>query len=56
MVVQCIGLGLNAAGVWLAVGDAGLPRMAGEAVILPAVTVTTFLLSRRWVFHAPDAR
>ena len=53
VVVQLLGLGLNALGVWLTVEQAGLPRMAGEAVILPAVTVTTFLLSRRWVFPAP---
>ncbi len=56
VLVQVVGLGLNALGVWLAVGHAGLPQMAGEAVILPVVTVTTFLLSRRWVFHAPAAR
>ncbi|HVP03132.1 MAG TPA: GtrA family protein [Solirubrobacteraceae bacterium] len=55
VVVQGIGLALNAAGIWFTVRHAGLPRMAGEAVILPAVTVTTFLLSRRWVFHAPEA-
>ncbi len=55
VLVQLVGLGLNALGVWLAVGQAGLPRMAGEAVILPAVTVTTFVLSRRWVFPAPHA-
>ena len=55
VLVQLVGLGLNALGVWIAVGHAGLPRMAGEAVILPVVTVTTFLLSRRWVFHAPPA-
>ena len=56
VLVQLVGLGLNALGVWIAVGHAGLPRMAGETVILPVVTVTTFLLSRRWVFHAPAAR
>jgi putative flippase GtrA len=55
VIVQLAGLALNMAGVWLAVERAGFPRLAGEAVILPAVTVTTFLLSRRWVFHAPAA-
>jgi putative flippase GtrA len=55
VIVQLAGLALNMAGVWLAVERAGFPRLAGEAVILPAVTVTTFLLSRHWVFRAPAA-
>ena len=49
--VQGAGLVLNTAGVWLAVDAAGLPRLTGEVVILPLVTVTTYLLSRCWVFR-----
>jgi len=48
--VLLVGLGLNALGVALAVGLAGLPRLAGEIAALPPVTVTTFVLSRAWVF------
>jgi putative flippase GtrA len=55
VVVQAVGLALNTAGVWLVVDSAGLPRLAGEVVILPFVTVTTYLLSRRWVFRARSA-
>jgi putative flippase GtrA len=48
--VQALGAGLDAAGVAAAVGIAQLPRMAGEAAILPAVTLVTFALCRQWVF------
>ncbi len=54
-VVQVCGLGLNAAGVAFAVSAAGLAPTAGELVILPLVTASTFLLSRGWVFRAPRA-
>ena len=54
--VQLGGLGLNALGVALAVGLAAVPRLAGEIVILPFVTVTTFVLSQSWVFPARPAR
>jgi putative flippase GtrA len=48
--VQGLGAGLDAAGVAAAVGIAQLPRLAGEAAILPAVTLVTFVLCRQWVF------
>jgi putative flippase GtrA len=50
LIVQGAGLALNALGVAVAVGDLGLPRLAGEIAALPFVTATTFLLSRVWVF------
>jgi putative flippase GtrA len=53
--VQLAGLGLNAAGVAVAVGWVAVPRLAGEIAILPLVTTMTFLLSRNWVFR-PTAR
>jgi putative flippase GtrA len=53
--VQLAGLGLNAAGVAIAVGWVAVPRLAGEIAILPVVTTMTFLLSRNWVFR-PTAR
>jgi putative flippase GtrA len=54
--VQLAGLGLNALGVGLAVGAAGLPRLAGEALALPPASATTFLLVRGWVFGAGGTR
>jgi putative flippase GtrA len=52
LAVQGTGLAINAAGVALTVGDAGLPRIAGYVVVLPFVTATTFVLSRFWVCGA----
>jgi putative flippase GtrA len=49
--VQLAGLGVNAAGVAVAVGWVAVPRLAGEIAILPVVTTMTFLLSRNWVFR-----
>jgi putative flippase GtrA len=44
--VQGLGAALDALGL----AALGLPRMAGEAVVLPCVTLMTFALSRQWVF------
>jgi putative flippase GtrA len=52
--VQGLGAGLSAAGVAVARG-AGAPRLAAEVVILPAVTLITYCLSRRFVFPVPLA-
>ena len=48
--VQALGAGLDAIGVWVAVGDGHLPRLEGEVAILPAATLLTFALCRGWVF------
>ena len=48
--VQLMGSALNAALVSIAVGDEHLPRLAGELVVLPPVTLLTFVLCRGWVF------
>jgi putative flippase GtrA len=50
VVVALLGAGLNAIGATFAVGHEHLPRLAGEVAILPAVTLVTFVLCRRWVF------
>jgi putative flippase GtrA len=54
--VLTLGLGLNALGVAVAVHVVELPKVAGEIVALPPVTLTTFLLARSWVFAARDGR
>jgi putative flippase GtrA len=50
VVVAAFGAGLNAIGATVAVGHEHLPRLAGDVAILPAVTLVTFVLCRRWVF------
>ena len=48
--VQLMGSALNAALAAIAVGHEHLPRLAGELVVLPPVTLLTFVLCRGWVF------
>jgi putative flippase GtrA len=48
--VQIVGAGLSAAGVALATQDLDLRRLAAEALVLPFVTLMTYVLSRRLVF------
>jgi putative flippase GtrA len=48
--VQLMGSGLNALLVSIAVGHEHLPRLAGELVVLPPVTILAFVLCRGWVF------
>jgi putative flippase GtrA len=50
--VQALGAALSAGGVAL-VTDLSLARLAAEAVVLPAVTVITYTLSRLLVFGGP---
>lgn len=44
--VQGLGAGLDALGL----AALHLPRMQGEVLVLPCVTLVTFALSRQWVF------
>ena len=48
--VQGLGAAVDALALAVLVGDAHLPRLAGEVVALPPATVLTFVLCRRWVF------
>ena len=48
--VQAAGAGVDALAVAALVGHQHLPRLEGEALALPAVTLLTFLLCRSWVF------
>lgn len=50
--VQALGAVLSAGGVAL-VADLSLARLAAEAVVLPAVTIITYTLSRLLVFGGP---
>jgi putative flippase GtrA len=56
VLVQLLGVGLNALGVAFAVGVAEVPKLAGDLAALPPVTAATFVLSRTWVFGPGDGR
>jgi putative flippase GtrA len=51
--VAALAAGLDAIGVAVLVGRDHLPHLTGEIAILPAVTLLTFVLCRRWVFGRP---
>jgi putative flippase GtrA len=53
VLVAALGAGLDALGTAVAVDHDHLQHFAAEIAILPAVTVVTFVLCRRWVFAAP---
>ena len=48
--VALLGSALDAALLTIAVGHEHLPRLAGELVVLPPVTLLSFALCRGWVF------
>ena len=48
--VALLGSVLDAALLTIAVGHEHLPRLAGELVVLPPVTLLTFVVCRAWVF------
>jgi putative flippase GtrA len=50
VLVALLGTGLDAGGVATATGPGHLPRLAAQVVVLPAVSLLTFGLCRRWVF------
>jgi putative flippase GtrA len=54
VIVALVGAGLDALATAVAVGHDHLPRLAGEVAMLPAVTVVTFVLCRRWVFAVTE--
>jgi putative flippase GtrA len=48
--VAGLGLGVNAGLLAVLVEGLGVPSIPAQALVLPAVSVLTFSLSRRWVF------
>jgi putative flippase GtrA len=52
--VQALGAALSAVGVRVVTGDLELRRLAAEVVVLPVVTLVTYLLSRTLVFGGPE--
>jgi putative flippase GtrA len=49
--VQALGALLSTAGVTLASTDLSLRKLVAECIVLPFVTLTTYVLSRRLVFR-----
>jgi putative flippase GtrA len=54
IVVALLGAGLDALATAIAVGHDHLPHLTAEIAILPAVTLVTFVLCRRWVFAVSE--
>jgi putative flippase GtrA len=52
--VQALGTLLSGAGVRLVSSDLALRRLAAEVVVLPVVTLVTYVLSRTLVFRGPE--
>jgi putative flippase GtrA len=55
-VVQAVGLGLDVSLLYLLVHDARLHHLVAQALVFPAASVVTFLLSRHWAFGRASAR
>jgi putative flippase GtrA len=52
-VVQAVGLALDVALLWLLTHDARVHHLIAQALVFPAASAVTFVLSRRWAFaHA----
>jgi putative flippase GtrA len=52
-VVQCAGLLLDVALLYVLVDAAGIDHLIAQAFVFPVASATTFLLSRHWAFAAP---
>lgn len=51
--LQAAGAAMSAAGVALVLADLAVARMGAEVVVLPVVTLFTYLLASRFVFREP---
>lgn len=54
LAVQGLGAGLSAAGVAVTIGALAVHRLGAEALVIPPVTLITYLLSRTVVFVAAE--
>jgi putative flippase GtrA len=51
LVVQALGAGLSGGGIALVTADLAVARLAAELLVLPAVSLITYILSSRLVFR-----
>jgi putative flippase GtrA len=51
-VVQCIGLGVDVGLLDFLTQDVGIHHLIAQAIVFPAASAVTFLLSRQWAFRA----
>ena len=55
-VVQCVGLALDVALLYVLVHHAGVHRLIAQALVFPVASAVTFTLSRSWAFRESRAR
>ncbi len=55
VVIQCIGLGIDVALLYVLTQDAGVHHLIAQALVFPVASVVTFGLSRQWAFAAARA-
>jgi putative flippase GtrA len=55
VLVQALGAGASALGIGLATGAIDAGRLVAEGMVVPPVTLLTYVLSRRFVFGAGPA-
>jgi putative flippase GtrA len=48
--VQCVGLGLDLGLLYVLVDRVGIHHLIAQALVFPAASAVTFLLSRQWAF------
>jgi putative flippase GtrA len=49
-VVQCVGLGVDVSLLYALTRQAGIHHLIAQALVFPAASAVTFLLSRQWAF------
>jgi putative flippase GtrA len=55
VVIQCIGLGIDVALLYVLTQDAGVHHLIAQALVFPVASAVTFGLSRQWAFAAARA-
>jgi putative flippase GtrA len=50
VVVQCVGLGVDLGLLYALVDRVGIQHLFAQALVFPAASAVTFLLSRQWAF------
>jgi putative flippase GtrA len=54
-VIQCVGLGIDVALLYVLTQDAGIHHLIAQALVFPVASAVTFGLSRQWAFAAGRA-
>lgn len=54
-VIQCVGLGIDVALLYVLTQDAGVHHLIAQALVFPMASAVTFGLSRQWAFATERA-